>query len=125
MVQEIIIFILVLFCAVDYKVHAAECSFYSGSVSYVRQCSTGCCESACCTDNFETLAIILGTVFGCVLFLIGLIILLICCTKDRCFQKVSPRKGMKNTDESKPVLIEAGKSEGKRWSQTTCHGKAG
>lgn len=33
--------------------------------------------------------------------------------------------GMKNTDESKPVLIEAGKSEGKRWSQTTCHGKAG
>lgn len=39
------------------------------------------------------LAIILGTVFGCVLFLIGLIILLICCTKDRCFQKVSPRKG--------------------------------
>ena len=38
------------------------------------------------------LAIILGTVFGCILFLVGLIILLICCTKDRCFQKVSPRK---------------------------------
>nr|XP_022336886.1 uncharacterized protein LOC111133088 isoform X2 [Crassostrea virginica] len=114
--MEMNMFIFVLIFVLRDQVLAAECTFYSGSVSYVRSCSTGCCVSECCTDNFERLAIILGTVFGCILFLVGLIILLICCTKDRCFQKVSPRKNTRDKEESKPVLKEAGKLEGKRWS---------
>ncbi|XP_062567476.1 uncharacterized protein LOC134229715 [Saccostrea cucullata] len=104
------IYISLIFYTFLHEVLCTECTFYSGPVSYVRSCSSGCCESECCSNNFKTLAIILGTVVGCVLFLVGIVILLICCARERCFQKVSPRKSAGNEN---PVLTNASKAEGK------------
>ncbi|KAK3085579.1 hypothetical protein FSP39_005604 [Pinctada imbricata] len=70
-----------------------DCTFYEGSTSFYKTCTNGCCETECCEDNYRTLAIILGTVFGCLLLIIIIVVIVICCTKSRWSKKgVKPKR---------------------------------
>ncbi|XP_033755277.1 uncharacterized protein LOC117338161 [Pecten maximus] len=68
-----------------------SCTFYTSATTLVRTCSAGCCDSGCCSDNYKTLAIILGTVFGCLLLIFIIAIVVVCLTRDRWTKRVKPK----------------------------------
>lgn len=82
------------------KVIADTCQFYRGSTSITQTCSSGCCDNACCTEDYKTLAIILGVVFGCLLFIVVVTIIVVCLTRNRWSKKIAPHKDRKKTGQN-------------------------
>ncbi|XP_021357951.1 uncharacterized protein LOC110453360 [Mizuhopecten yessoensis] len=72
------------------SVVSESCTFYTSATTLVRTCTTGCCDSGCCADDYKSLAIILGTVFGCLLLIFIIAIVVVCLTRDRWSKRVNP-----------------------------------